>query len=278
MAKIRMPAVSGAFYPSDKIELIKSVMLAVSSANVSSEIRNAVSYVAPHAGYIYSGNTAGYTYKAISMKKDIEKIESIVIIGPNHTGFGMPISISMEDWKTPLGTLENDIVLSDAIAKESEEISPDETAHLQEHSIEVQLPFIQQFFPDKKCSFICMADQSKYAADMVATAIINAVTKTNKKVIVIASSDFNHYESRDIARKKDKPLFQALEKMDYDKFYELKEKNKVSACGYGPIVVSLLFAQRMFDAKKGLLLNNSDSSDENKDFSSVVDYAAFAFL
>ncbi len=274
---MREPAVSGTFYPSDKNELADFIDNAIKEARLKHDVENAVSYVAPHAGYIYSGRTAAYTFSAIMGKKDIESIETFVIIGPNHTGNGKPIATSMQDWNTPLGIMQNDKELSNLIAK-AKGTDKDEMAHRDEHSVEVELPFVKQLFPDTKACFICMGDQSIEAAQLLSNAIADAVKATGRKIILLASSDFNHYESRDIAQRKDLPLFERLEKMDLEGFYRIKDEQNESACGYGPIAVSLLYAKKMYNASKGFLLHNSDSGNETGDTESVVDYASMCFL
>lgn len=271
----REPAVAGSFYPSKKDELANFIDGAVKEVMLKHDVEKAVSYVAPHAGYVYSGKTAAYTYKALLFKHDIEEIETIVVVGPNHTGYGTPISISMEDWMTPLGTTQNDKELSKEMTKDKG-ITKDESAHKYEHSVEVQLPFIQQLFPDKKACFICMGDQSMQSAELLSAAISKAADTLKRKITVLASSDFNHYESRAVAQRKDRPLFEQLEKMDYQRFYELKDNSHESSCGYGPVATALLFA-KAHGATKGILLHNSDSGDETGDTESVVDYASFAF-
>jgi hypothetical protein len=274
-SKYREPAVSGSFYPGRKAELEQFIDRAVKKAEIKQDVSTAKAYVAPHAGYIYSGWTAAYSYKAMSTKDDIAGIETTVVIGPNHTGYGTPISISMEDWATPIGVIQNDKELSKEITK-IKGISKDESAHKYEHSVEVQLPFMQHLFPGKKACFICMGDQRMESAELLSGAISKAASTLSRKITVLASSDFNHYESRAIMQRKDNPLFEQLEKMDCKRFYELKENSHESACGYGPIATALLFA-KSHDASRGALLHNSDSGDETGDTSSVVDYAAFAF-
>ena len=276
MKGIRAPAVAGSFYSSRKDELANFIDGAVKEVMLKHDVDNAVSYVAPHAGYIYSGKTAAYTYKALLLKHDIDEIETMVVVGPNHTGYGTPISVSMEDWLTPLGTMQNDKELSKEIAK-VHGVSKDESAHTYEHSVEVQLPFIQHLFPEKKACFICMGDQSPESAELLSGAIPKAADALKRKITVLASSDFNHYESRAITQRKDNPLFEQLEKMDWNRFYELKEKSHESSCGYGPIATSLLYA-KSHGATRGVLLHNSDSGDETSETDSVVDYASLCFL
>ncbi|MCL4379126.1 MAG: AmmeMemoRadiSam system protein B [Candidatus Marsarchaeota archaeon] len=274
---MREPAVSGTFYPPGKDELANMIDGFIKEARLSQDVENAVSYVAPHAGYVYSGRTAAYAFSAMQSKKGIESIESFVVIGPNHTGHGKPMAVSMQDWKIPLGVMQNDKELSSLIAK-ADGIDRDEEAHRDEHSVEVQLPFIKQLFPDAKCCFICMGNQSIEAAHALSDAVADAVKRLGRKAIVLASSDFNHYESRAVAQRKDRPLFELLEKMDVEGFYRRKGEQNESACGYGPISTALLYAKKVHNASKGVLLHNSDSGDETGDTENVVDYASLCFL
>ncbi len=276
MAETRNAVVAGTFYPAKRQELADFIDDAVRKAKLKGDISAAKSYVAPHAGYIYSGKTAAYAFKALSMKSDIKSIDTIVVVGPNHTGYGTPRSISFLDWSTPLGTVENDGELSERLAS-YRGMYKDESGHAYEHSIEVQLPFLQRLLPGKKACFICMGAQETDSARNVCDAIIDASKATGRNVAVLASSDFNHYASRAIAQKKDKPLFEQLCKMDVNRFYALKETSNESACGYGPIAAALMFA-KAYGAKNGVLLHNSDSGDETGDIASVVDYASLCFL
>ncbi len=272
---MRNSAVAGNFYPADRDELANFIDKAIKEVRLKHDVEDAVSYVVPHAGYIYSGRTAAHAYSAMLGKKEIESIESVIVIGPNHTGEGKPVSVSMQDWMTPLGVAYNDKELSNEICK-VKGIQKDEVAHKNEHSVEVQLPFIKQLFPDVKCCFICMGDQSIEAAGLLSGAVIKALDSTCRKAIVIASSDFNHYESRSVADRKDIPLFNRIESMDVEGFYREKERQNESSCGYGPIAVSMMFAKAA-NASKGLMLDRSDSGSHTDDTESIVDYAAFAF-
>ncbi|MGD0728968.1 MAG: AmmeMemoRadiSam system protein B [Candidatus Micrarchaeaceae archaeon] len=274
---MRKSVFNGSFYPSGKEEIINFINSSIEKVDMNEDVGEAHSYVAPHAGYIYSGKTAAFTYKAIQKNSRIEQIETLIMIGPNHTGIGRPISVSMEDWETPLGKSINDRELSKAIVENSEYINVDEQAHESEHSIEVQLPFIQYIFPKKKVVLICMGDQSIEASEILSNSIIKSMEQLKRKVLVIASSDFNHYESSEIAKKKDSKLLEAAEVLDYKKFNDLIDKLNDSACGFGPITVAMMFAKHMH-SKKGIILKYTNSGEETKDYSSVVAYCAIAFL
>jgi AmmeMemoRadiSam system protein B len=182
----------------------------------------------------------------------------------------------MDDWQTPLGVVKNDIELSKLIAG-APGMSADEVAHGFEHSVEVQLPFIQKVLPGVGCSFICMGDQSYRASVELADAITGAAKRLGRRVAAIASSDFNHYESAETARKKDMPAIEAVLRLDAENFHELIRRSKDSACGYGPVTVAALFARRG-GAKEGRLLKYGNSGDATDDYKSVVAYASIVFL
>lgn len=283
---MRKEAVSGSFYPYDSAELGEFVSSAIDSAKFpqveKKAIAKAFSYVSPHAGYIYSGRTAAYTYRAISENARIGSIDTIVIAGPNHTGYGRPIAISIQDWHTPLGPVKNDVEFSKALSEKSEMFSIDEEAHKYEHSIEVQLPFLQ-FLSEKEESlrkakyvFVCMGDQSIHASELLASSILEVEQELRRNAVLIASSDFDHYEPAQTAKSKDSKLIEALLRLDYKKFNGLVSSLEDSACGFGPISVALLYSKAK-GAKSGYLLKYSNSGDTTGDYSEVVAYTSLLF-
>jgi hypothetical protein len=274
---MRKTAFADSFYPGGSDELLRFIEGAMASAEVSPKpVESAVAYVSPHAGYAYSGKTAAYTYKAMQCMKDIDSIESVVIVGPNHTGVGAPIAVSTDDWETPIGVAKNDTALSNAIAS-THDVYVDEDAHRDEHSIEVQLPFLKHALPGKRFCFVCLGDQSIEASELLAGAILNASRSLGRKVIVLASSDFDHYEPAEIAEGKDSRLLEALKHMDHATFNRLVEELGDSICGFGPITTAMMFAKEM-GAGSGVVLKYSNSGDATGDYSSVVAYASLAFV
>lgn len=273
---MRKSVFNGSFYPAGKSETEEFIKNAIKKADIPKEVNDAISYVVPHAGYMYSGKTAAFTYKAMKSSKMTDNTETIIVVGPNHTGIGTPISISIEDWETPFGKASNDKELSKAIAANSEYLQIDEAAHKGEHSIEVQLPFLQYLFPEKRFVFVCMGDQSLAASELLSDAIIKAAEILNRKVLVVASSDFNHYESAEVAKRKDSKLLEAVKTLDHKNFNRLVDEVHDTACGFGPITVAMLFAK---DAgmKKGTILKYTNSGEETGDYSSVVAYCSIAF-
>src|SRR5665811_168566 len=170
---MRAPAVSGQFYPSSKKELDRQISRCFES--VPSGEKPVLGAVVPHAGYIYSGNTAAYVYSVLP------EADTFVLLGPNHTGQGSPVAVSSEKWSTPLGEVSSDIELIKALPKKI--IDMDENAHRYEHSIEVQLPFLQHRFSDFKIVSICMGMQDEETAFDVGMEIAEAVHKVNKNCL-----------------------------------------------------------------------------------------------
>ncbi|MGC8547736.1 MAG: AmmeMemoRadiSam system protein B [Candidatus Micrarchaeia archaeon] len=274
----RSPAVAGSFYPGEKGELSRMLSLLFKQAKLDANVdfSNARAFVAPHAGYEYSGYVAAYTYSAILGLSKRSQIDAFAIIGPNHMGYGDFVTVSLEDWETPLGVAKNDKEFSQEIAKEGK-FSTNEEEIAEEHSIEVQVPFLQYLFPNAKYSFICMSDQSIGASNAVSNAILHAAEKQGKNIVVIASSDFDHYEPASVAESKDMPAIEAAEKLDHVLFNRLLAESGDTACGYGAITSAMLFAKAK-GAKKGILLKYGNSGHATGDFSSVVAYASMAFI
>lgn len=259
---MRAPAVSGQFYPRSKNDLLRELSRCFTG---SPRTRRAVlGAVVPHAGYIYSGKTAAHVYTSLP------DADTFVMLGPNHTGYGSPVSVSSETWSTPLGEVGADLELIRALPKRI--IDQDETAHKYEHSLEVQLPFLQYLFKDFKIVPICIGMQDEETAMEVGQEIAEAAGRVDKKVVIIASSDFTHYRPDKIARENDKYFIESILNMDIPGFYQRLHKRDASVCGYGPIA-AMLAAAKGLGAKNATLLNYSTSGDTTGDVSAVVGYA-----
>jgi len=235
--------------------------------------RNLVGLICPHAGYAYSGPVAAHSYFSLAMdgKPDI-----IVVFGPNHTGSGSALAIMKEGvWRTPLGDVEVDTETATQILRESRIIDVDDSAHMYEYSIEVQLPFLQ-FLYSKAFKFvpICFLMQDLESSREVGQAVGKALS--GKNALVIASTDMTHYESQERAERKDKMAIDAIEKLDEERYYSTVESYNISTCGYGPTVATITAAKAL-GAKKARLLCYKTSGDIIGDFSAVVGYASIAF-
>jgi len=278
---VRFPVVSGAFYSSSKEMLIKEIEKCFKHHLGPGKIPDKpIEYfprinflISPHAGYMYSGPIAAHGYYAL-YKNPLPK--TIIIIGPNHQGYGTSVSIYPEGtWRTPLGEVKIDKELTYSLAKESDVFSLDETSHMYEHSIEVQIPFLQYVLKDFKIVPICMLDQNKKTSIQVGEAIASIIAD-KKDIAIIASTDFTHYESAKEANKKDNEAIKAIIDLDVNKFYDVIEELNVTMCGFGP-VSSLMVAAKKIGIEKGVLLKYATSGDITGDYSSVVGYASIFF-
>jgi hypothetical protein len=274
---------AGHFYESSKAELIKQIedcflRMEFSPKKLPSVDKKAkrriIGLIVPHAGYIYSGSIAANSYFHLALDG---KPESIIIIGPNHTGFGTSISIMKNGvWKTPLGKVKIDEELAEEIIEASKIAMSDVSAHIYEHSIEVQLPFLQYAYKDfENLKFvpICMLDQNYEACIDLGNAISKIAKDKNKDIVVIASSDFTHFENNETAHEKDKKALDVIKKLDAKKFLELVFSENLSICGYGPIA-SMLIASRKLNAKKCEIINYATSGDVTGNIYNVVGYAS----
>jgi AmmeMemoRadiSam system protein B len=224
--------------------------------------------VVPHAGYMYSGPVAAEVYARLP------RMETYVLLGPNHHGLGAPVALSRDSWTTPLGVVPPDLELADALAGTI--IDQDETAHQREHSLEVQVPFLQARFQGFKILPIAMGLQDEETAVEVGRELGKAIAKLHRRCTVIASSDFTHYEPQEVARKVDAQLIEAALNLDIPELYARIYRNDATACGYGPIAATIT-AARALGASRGKLLRYSTSGDVTGDFSQVVGYGAIVF-
>ncbi|MCJ7443692.1 MAG: MEMO1 family protein [Methanotrichaceae archaeon] len=264
---MRDPAVAGQFYPSSKEELRHQLDDLLK--NAGKETLPIIGAIVPHAGYIYSGWVGAEVYARLPTKA-----VTYVIIGPNHHGLGAPLALSKDFWKTPLGIVESDVELADALSGSI--IVDDELAHKHEHSIEVQLPFLQMQFSDFKILPIAMGMQDEETAREVGQSVASAAHKLNKNIIVIASSDFTHYEPQEIARKVDAKLIEAILNVDVSELYRRVYSQNATACGYGPIAATITAAIAL-GATCGKLLRYATSGDIVRDYRQVVGYGAIVF-
>ncbi len=235
--------------------------------------QNFLGLIVPHAGYKYSGPVAAHSYYKLA---SAGIFESVIILGPNHTGLGSGVSTMTEgEWSTPLGDVPIDADLAQEIVDSSDLVDVEDEAHRNEHSIEVQLPFLQFIYPRRfKFVPICMMLQDLKTSIEVGEAIAKVAEKDG--VAVLASSDWTHYESQEEAQSKDRQAIEAALQMNEKKFQEIIEECSVSACGYGP-VTAMIHAAKLRGARSGNLLSYQTSGDVTGDKTAVVGYAAASF-
>jgi hypothetical protein len=233
-----------------------------------------VAVVCPHAGYIYSGPVAAHSYLHVS---SLKKPDLLVVVAPNHYGIGSGVSTFKEgEWETPLGRLRVDTEATKKLADLAEIVDFDPDAHRLEHSLEVQLPFLQKVYGDSVPLLpISLVFQDADTARALSQALANVVK--GKRAVLIASSDFTHYESAESARKKDMTLIQQILKMDLHGFYTTLETLNVTACGFGAIA-TIMETARLLGLRKPELLKYASSGDTSGDNLQVVGYGALRFV
>ncbi len=276
---MRYPAVAGTFYPGKKEELerqIEEAFVKEAGAPKLSDRRDIAAAVVPHAGYFYSGWVAAFAYRRIAAA--YSKPPVFVIAGPNHTGYGTRMSLSKEDWQTPLGVAKNDLDLGKAIKKNSKIIEFDEAAHEYEHSIEVQLPFLQYIYHGEEIRFvpICIMSQGPETGRDLGDAVFKAAAELKRDVFFIASSDFTHFESADSAKSRDTAAIAKLEKLDLEGFDKVRAAKNATICGYGPILAAMHYA-RLKGCRRAEILRYASSGDITGDFGQVVAYCSAVF-
>ena len=260
----RKPVVAGQFYPGSPSQLRAMIEQLVGEKGAKADV---IGLVSPHAGYIYSGPVAGAVISRIKFK------DTFIIMGPNHTGRGKPLSIMTQGtWETPLGEVEIDSELGKQILATSSYLQEDEVAHQYEHSIEVQLPFLQYFKPDIKIVPIVLAYSSGDIYKEIGKDIAKAVKDLNKEVVIIASSDMTHYEPQSSAQRKDTQAIEAILDLNEDELLKRVDELNISMCGYAP-TTSLISAAKELGATGAELVKYQTSGDTSGDYSSVVGYA-----
>ncbi|MEA3560904.1 MAG: AmmeMemoRadiSam system protein B [Candidatus Omnitrophota bacterium] len=261
---IRYPAVAGRFYPNSRVSLTKEIEKYVEK---NAKRLDATGALLPHAGYIYSGPVAGAVISRLKPR------DSFVILGPNHTGQGKSCAIMTKGkWKTPLGDVEIDTSLAEKILENSSCLFEDHQAHTREHSIEVQLPFLQYFQPDVKIVPIAITEQDSRILKKTGLEIARAIIALKKNSIILASSDMTHYEPQESAEKKDTQVINAVLQLDEDMLLKKVYTLGISMCGCAATVTMLAGCKKL-GAKSGRLVKYQTSGEVNGDYQQVVGYA-----
>jgi len=276
---MRYPAVAGKFYPSNPEELkktIKDLFLGPFGPGVLPHSftgeKNIIGVVSPHAGYIFSGQVAAYSYLEMSMG---ERPDTVVIMGPNHTGMGSSLAVTEQDYITPLGVALTDKEMVESILSHGNgAIEEDARAHRYEHSVEVQVPFIQYIDPKIRIVPVVMMVQEPQYAETLARAIELAAEELGRNVQVVASTDFSHYVPPDVAERKDSMAIDKVEEMDPKGLYSTVRRNRISMCGYGPVMALMNIA--LNKGGRAELLKHATSGDVEP-MPEVVGYASIAF-
>lgn len=263
----RHPVVAGRFYPGDTKALADEVNRLVSGGIRGGPREKAAAIIAPHAGYMYSGAVTGHIYSSVEIP------DTVVVIGPNHTGLGKRVALMTDGaWVTPLGSIEVDSAFADALLKSSRLITADRQAHESEHSIEVQLPFIQSI--NKGALIVPLTVMSASARECLelGKAIADTIKGLGRDVLIVASSDMNHYESDAVTRRKDKEAIAEVLKLDADGLLAVTSKKDITMCGVIPAAIAIN-AARLLGATSARVVDYATSGDVSKDYAQVVGYA-----
>ena len=265
---LRPPAVAGKFYPVQP-EILKRDLdkYLSSSEEPSPKIKHALGCVSPHAGYMYSGHVSGAVYRKLPPHS------LYIILCPNHFGRGAPLAMmSSGAWLTPLGEVQVDQTLAAAVRDCCHIIKDDPVAHSQEHSLEVQLPFLQHQVKDFRFVPVSVGVGNYAALEILGHCVAHVVRTAKKPVMIIASSDMNHYEPDAITRIKDRMAIEKILALDPRGLHDVVRQEKISMCGYGP-TIAMLTAVIDLGAKNAELVKYATSADVSGDRSAVVGYA-----
>ena len=280
--ELRFPAHAGTFYAGTRERLLRQIRwcfthdLGPGEAPTVSKapMGNIVSAIVPHAGYVYSGPVAAHAYAALA-RDGVPDV--VVAMGPNHTGVGSAVALMAEGaWRTPLGDVEVDKEVALRISRRSPIIDIDATAHAYEHSIEVQLPFLQFIYGSAfRLVPICLMMQDLRTAREVGEAVSSALSGMN--AIVLATTDLTHYEPQRMAEQKDRLVTEAISRLDEASLQRVVESRRVSMCGLGPTSAAIV-ASKGLGAKRAELLCYKTSGDVTGDYTAVVGYSSFKMV
>jgi len=265
---VRRPAVAGRFYPAKPEVLTRQLDECLAADEPQPEkAEAALGCMVPHAGYMYSGHVAGAVFQRLPARA------TYIILCPNHTGRGVPLAIMSEgEWLTPLGAVRIDAELAHGLRQSCHLLMEDSKAHEDEHAIEVELPFLQRHVGE--FTFVPIAiGVSRYAAlEALGQGMAQALKSSASPVLIVASSDMNHYEPDDVTRVKDRKAIDQILALDPAGLYEVVRKEEISMCGYGP-AVAMLTAAKGLGATRAELVRYATSADTSGDRSAVVGYA-----
>lgn len=264
---IRAPAVAGQFYPAKPERLREDISQLLAPG---AEPIQALGCVVPHAGYVYSGGVAGAVYGTLRLPS------LFVILCPNHTGAGEPLAImSSGEWQTPLGAARVDSELATHLLRRCPMLQEDAEAHADEHSLEVQLPFLQFRVPEMSFVPIAIARGDLPTLEQFGGALGRALAGWNRPLLIVSSSDMDHYERDEVARTKDRRAIEAILALDPERLYRVLREDRNTMCGYGP-VISMLYATRHLGAEAATLIRYATSADAGGRRDAVVGYAGIA--
>jgi hypothetical protein len=263
---IRRPAVAGSFYPEDP-EALRRDLEALTGDRRPAAAAAATGILVPHAGYVYSGRIAAATYAAVSLPR------AFVILGPNHTGAGEPVAVADDGaWRTPLGEAPIDKDLARAVLARCRAAAADPEAHRREHSLEVQIPFLQHLARALRFVPICVGTLRLEVLLDLGRAVAEAVRASETGALLVISSDLSHYLPAGVAESQDRKAIDRILAVDPEGLHRVVQQEGISMCGVAPAVAGLEAARRL-GARSGRLVAYGNSGDSSGDYGSVVGYA-----
>jgi AmmeMemoRadiSam system protein B len=261
---VRQPVVAGSFYPGNKNELIGALKTLLGEKLEKQRVLGAIS---PHAGYVYSGQVMGSVFSRIEVP------DTVVILTPNHTGYGRPYSLWPEgSWHTPLGETAIDEELVGEILNSCDLIEKDKEAHVREHAAEVILPFLQYINPRVKIVVIVVQTSQLEDLEIIGKSIGQVLKKTSPSTLVVASSDMTHYESSESANQKDKSAIAEIVALREEGLYNVVRESNITMCGVCP-VISMIVCSKERGAASAELIKYATGGDVSGDYEQVVGYA-----
>lgn len=262
---LRQPAVAGRFYPGNSEDLRAEAQSYLAQSNTESV--HAIGCIAPHAGYMYSGHVAGAVFARVEVPR------RCIVMCPNHTGQGHALAMMGEGaWRTPLGEVPIDEDLARALKEHFPAMHEDSAAHRAEHAAEVELPFLQLRQPDLKFVPIALGTRRFEQLEELGKALAKVIGDQKEPVLMVASSDMNHYESDSVTRAKDHRAIERVLALDPRGLYDAVTQQDISMCGFGP-AVAMLTAARQLGTSQAELVKYATSGDVSGDRDMVVGYA-----
>jgi MEMO1 family protein len=268
---VRAPAVAGRFYPGEPEILRRLVTDLLAGATAAEGLQSAIALLVPHAGYVYSGGVAAAVFSAVQVP------ERVILLGPNHTGMGPPLSLwDRGAWEFPGGRVPVEEDIGGRLKEECPELIPDPSAHRYEHSLEVQVPFLAARRPSVRIVPVVVGTTRKEPLEMLGRALASVIRGSKEEVLMVISSDMTHYEPAREAERKDLLAIGAMEAIDGESLQRVVKREGISMCGYAPAMAGLA-AARNLGARKGRLVRYAHSGQVSGDDDSVVGYAGMIF-
>jgi AmmeMemoRadiSam system protein B len=265
----REAAVAGQFYPEDPDELRATVEAFIRKHEL---LPDAKAVVVPHAGYIYSGSVVGEVFSSVRIP------DRVILLGPNHTGRGTALALAPAvPWDMPWGTVQIDAEMNRELKAHCPELKEDAAAHSFEHSLEVQIPFLQFLKPDFQFSAICIRTIDLPTLEALGHAMAKVVQSRKGSVLLIASSDMSHYETQKEAAMQDRFAIDQMLALDPQGLYRVVLEKDISMCGFAP-AVAVLTACRDLGATEGKLIRYTNSGEASGDYERVVAYAGIVLI